>query len=64
MAETPSKVPVTGDKTPEGSSGVQASGPFDSLRRQVDRLFEDFDRDFWRSPFRRFLMSSRFGGVN
>jgi len=53
MAEAPSKVPVTEEKTPEGSIRVQASGPFDSLRRQVDRLFEDFDSDFWRSPFRR-----------
>jgi HSP20 family protein len=23
------------------------------LRHEVDRLFEDFDRDFWQSPFRR-----------
>ena len=53
MADAPSKVPVTEEKTPEGSTEVQASGPFDSLRRQVDRLFEDFDSDFWRSPFRR-----------
>ena len=29
--------------------------PFDSLRREVDRLFEDFDVGFWRSPFRRSL---------
>ncbi len=27
--------------------------PMESLRREVDRLFEDFDRDFWRCPFRR-----------
>jgi HSP20 family protein len=27
--------------------------PFEALRREVDRLFEDFDRDFWHSPFRR-----------
>jgi len=53
MVEAPSKVSITEEKTPEGSSGVQASGPLDSLRRQVDRLFEDFDSDFWRSPFRR-----------
>ena len=25
---------------------------FESLRRKIDRLFEDFDRGFWRSPFR------------
>jgi len=27
--------------------------PMEGLRREVDRLFEDFDRDFWRFPFRR-----------
>jgi HSP20 family protein len=26
--------------------------PFKSLRREVDRLFEDFDRGFWRAPSR------------
>ena len=25
----------------------------ESLRREVDRLFEEFDRDFWRFPFHR-----------
>jgi len=27
--------------------------PFAGLRREIDRLFEDFDRDFWGLPFRR-----------
>ena len=53
MAETKSKVPVTEEKAPERETEVQAWRPFDSLRREVDRLFEDFDRDFWRIPFRR-----------
>jgi len=26
--------------------------PFKALRREVDRLFEDFDRGSWRAPFR------------
>ena len=26
--------------------------PFESLRREVDRLFDEFDGGFWRSPFR------------
>jgi HSP20 family protein len=29
--------------------------PFESLRREVDRLFEDFDRGFWRLPSRSLL---------
>lgn len=50
MAETESKVPVeTQAKTPER---VPAS-PFEALHRQIDHLFEDFDRGFWPSPFRR-----------
>jgi HSP20 family protein len=27
--------------------------PIDSLRREIDRLFDDFDVGFWHSPFRR-----------
>ena len=54
MAETPSKVPVkTGVKARTGTSAVGLWRPMESLRREVDRLFEDFDRDFWRFPFRR-----------
>ncbi len=54
MAETETtKVPVTEEKAPQRTSDVQAWRPFDSLRREIDRLFEDLDRDFWRFPFRR-----------
>ncbi len=54
MAESVTKLPVkTEEKGTERSSALQAWHPFESLRREVDRLFEDFDRDFWRSPFRR-----------
>jgi len=53
MAEATTKVPV---KTEKPSTPVpQAWHPFDSLRREVDRLFEDFDGGFWRSPLRRSL---------
>jgi len=51
MAETTSKVPVKTEKTPP--STLQAWRPFESLRREVDRLFDDFDGGIWRSPFRR-----------
>jgi HSP20 family protein len=53
MAET-SKVPVKAEKkAAERATAVQPWRPFESLRREVDRLFEDFGRDFWTSPFRR-----------
>ena len=52
MDETASKVPVTEEKAPERSTEPQAWRPFESLRREVYRLFEDFDRDL-RRPLRR-----------
>ena len=47
-------VPVKAEKKPaEAPSALEARQPLESLRREVDRLFDDFGRDFWRSPFRR-----------
>jgi HSP20 family protein len=46
MAETATRLPMKTD--------TQAVGPpFANLRREIDRLFEDFDRDFWGFPWRR-----------
>jgi HSP20 family protein len=53
MADTASKVPVKTEKSPAGVPQVWR--PFESLRREVDRLFEDFDTGFWRTPFRSSL---------
>ena len=53
-------VPVkTEGKSP---AAPQTWRPFDALRREVDRLFDDFGTEFWRSPFRRSLfdMESTF----
>jgi len=48
------KLPV---KTEQKAGGVQTAQqawhPFETFRREVDRLFEDFGRDLWSSPFRR-----------
>jgi len=49
MAEI-SKVPVKTDKT--ATTTPQPWKPFEALRREVDRLFEDFDGGFWRPSFR------------
>lgn len=52
MTET--KLPVhTEEKAAKRGAGLQSWRPIESLRHEVDRLFEDFDRDFWRAPFRR-----------
>jgi HSP20 family protein len=51
MAE-PAKLPVKTEKT-----AAEMWTPFGSLRREIDRLFDDFDGGFFRAPFR----SSAFG---
>lgn len=49
---TATKVPVTTSKqTTEATTLPQAWQPFETLRREVDRLFDDFGSDFWRRPF-------------
>jgi HSP20 family protein len=51
MAEATTKLPVNTDE--KKTTAVQARHPFEGLRREVDRLFENFGRDLWRSPFSR-----------
>ncbi len=52
MAEA-TKLPVKTEKT--STPALHALRPFESLRREVDRLFEDFSGGIWRSPFGRSL---------
>jgi HSP20 family protein len=52
MAEA-TKLPVKRETAAPAASRVL--WPFEALRREVDRLFEDFDRGFWTRPFRRSL---------
>ena len=50
MAEDTSKIPVTTEKaTP---SELRPRRPLESLRQEIDRLFDDFGIGAWRSPFR------------
>jgi HSP20 family protein len=55
MAETITKLPV---KTEEKgtASALRPWRPFDSLRREIDQLFDEFDGGVWRWPFRRSLL--------
>lgn len=56
MAETATKVPIeTGKKAEVGAPTAreEALTPFDALRREVDRLFDDFRPMGWRLPFGR-----------
>ena len=52
MAE-PTKVPVKTERSP--APALQAWRPFETLRREIDRLFEDFDGGFRRGPAGRSL---------
>ena len=50
MAEDTSKIPVTTDKA--APSELRPRRPLESLRQEIDRLFDDFGIGAWRSPFR------------
>ena len=54
MAEAGSNIPVKTEekKAEERSPALQERRPFESLRREIDRLFDDFGQGFRRSPFR------------
>jgi HSP20 family protein len=54
MAENVNKIPVKQEKIQKPSSTVQEWQPFESLRDEIYRLFEDFGRGFWQ-PSRRSL---------
>jgi HSP20 family protein len=49
---TVTKLPVTQRKAANTPSRMESWVPFSNLRREMDRLFDDFGRDFWQSPFR------------
>src|SRR5512144_1270869 len=63
MAENVTKVPVKQEKIEKPSSTLQTWQPFEGLRDEIDRLFDDFGRGLWQ-PFRRsqFPMAPLFGG--
>jgi HSP20 family protein len=54
MAEAATKPPVQGEsKKAEQGVAPREWRPFETLRREIDRLFDDFGGGFLRSPFRR-----------
>lgn len=48
---TETKLPIT-KKTSEPALAGEGWQPFETLRKEIDRLFDDFGGDFWRRPFR------------
>ena len=54
MTKAETKVPVTTEtKTEAPPTAMQMWRPFENLRREVDRLFDDFNMSPFRLPFRR-----------
>lgn len=57
MADTTSKIPVKTEKKPSAPSVVSGPfgswGAFDTLRREIDQLFDRFREPAWRHPFGR-----------
>ncbi len=58
MTETAPKLPV---KSEHKALAPHLWRPFEGLRQEVERLFDDFDRGVWRSPFRRSLFAAKPG---
>jgi HSP20 family protein len=48
---TETTLPIT-KKPNEPALAGEVWHPFEALRKEVDRLFDDFGDDFWRRPFR------------
>jgi HSP20 family protein len=55
MPDNVSKVPVQMSSTPRPVASKEWR-PFLDIRREIDRLFDHFDRGAWASPFRRSLI--------
>ncbi len=53
MNDMTAKTPAKAEEKAKSPAPPQAWRPFETLRHQVDRLFDEFDRDFWAAPFRR-----------
>jgi HSP20 family protein len=50
MNETATKVPVKAETKEAAASKTREWRPFESLRREIDRLFDETERGFWRFP--------------
>jgi HSP20 family protein len=54
MADTPTKLTIKRDEQQDRHAvPTQMGHPLLSLRREMGRLFDDFDRSFWLASFRR-----------
>jgi HSP20 family protein len=63
MADNVSKIPL---KTDEKSAPApqRSLSPFESLRSEIDRLFDDFTPAFWHRPFGRLSFEKAFPAIS
>jgi HSP20 family protein len=59
MGENITKLPVSREGASEPA--LQIWQPFESFRRELDRLFDDFGRSYWQPSRPSFLASPLFG---
>jgi HSP20 family protein len=55
MVEAATKMPVEVKKAERPGPALTEWRPFESLRREIDHLFDDFRQSSWRSPLSRTL---------
>lgn len=60
MAEAPTKLPVKSEKNIPAAKPENWMGSFESLRREIDRLFDDFHPFAFRMPSTRSLFGRDF----
>lgn len=52
MSDTPTKLPIRNERKAPTRAEPANWRPFEALRQEVDRLFDDFYRNDWLRPFR------------
>lgn len=60
MDKSVTKLPITTDKQ-SVKPAERVWAPFDTLRQEIDRLFDDFHPFSWRAPSSRSLRAADFG---
>lgn len=61
MAEIERKLPVTNESQTTPPAAPRTWYPFENLRREIDRVLEDFDGGFFRGPRRSLFDFAPFG---
>ncbi|MBB6303747.1 Hsp20/alpha crystallin family protein [Rhizobium leucaenae] len=62
MADTATKLPVKTEEKQPKTPDIGWS-PFESLRTEIDRLFDDLTPTFWHRPFARLSLGKSFPSI-